>query len=216
MAINDPLVSALALGITRLKLDIDESKQLALLEYLRLLAKWNRAYNLTAVRNIEDMLPRHLLDSLSVSPYLTGQRVLDVGTGPGLPGIPLSITYPDRQFTLLDSNGKKTRFLHQAVVELGLANIQVCQSRIEAFSSAEPFDAILSRAFSTLSDMVKGCYDQCAGGGHFLAMKGVYPHQELEQLLQYYPQLEVEAVHPLDVPNSEGERHLVVLRKPQA
>ncbi|RRJ82617.1 16S rRNA (guanine(527)-N(7))-methyltransferase RsmG [Aestuariirhabdus litorea] len=214
--VTDALAGDFARGIEKMGLSLDGAAQQKLLEYLRLLAKWNRAYNLTAVRNIEDMLPRHLLDSLSVSPYLVGDRVLDVGTGPGLPGIPLSITYPERQFTLLDSNGKKTRFLHQAVVELKLTNIRVCQSRIEAFVDAEPFDAILSRAFSTLLDMVKGCYELCAAGGYFLAMKGVYPQQELEELLQHYPQLEVESVLPLNVPESEGERHLVVLRKPSA
>ncbi|MCL6414232.1 16S rRNA (guanine(527)-N(7))-methyltransferase RsmG [Aestuariirhabdus sp. Z084] len=212
----DYLARALSQGIERLGLTIEQPHQEKLLAYLRLLAKWNKAYNLTAVRNIDEMLPRHLLDSLSVSPYLEGRRLLDVGTGPGLPGIPLSIICPNREFTLLDSNGKKTRFLHQSVVELGLGNIKVCQSRIEAFECPEPFDAILSRAFSTLLDMVKGCYDLCADGGRFLAMKGVYPQQELDDLLEHYPQLVVEAVHPLDVPDSEGERHLVVLGKPQA
>ncbi len=200
-------------GADQLELDLSEKQQQRLLSYLQLLAKWNRAYNLTAVRQPEDMLPRHLLDSLVVSPYLQGQSFLDVGTGPGLPGIPLAICFPEREFSLLDSNGKKTRFLHQAVVELGLSNVQVYQSRIESFNDKTSFDGILSRAFSTLHDMVEGCYRLCREGGYFLAMKGVYPQQELDDLSNTYPQLKQEAVHKLQVPGCEGERHLVMLHK---
>ena len=128
--------------------------QARLLAYVHLLEKWNRTYNLTAVRAPEQMIPRHLLDSLAILPYLQGQRVLDMGTGAGLPGIPLAMARPDLDFVLLDSNAKKTRFVTQACAELGLKNIEITQERVEKYQPARPFDTLVSRAFSTIADML--------------------------------------------------------------
>lgn len=176
--------------------------------YLDLLEKWNRAYNLTAVRDPAAMVGLHLLDSLSIAPYITAGRYLDVGTGAGLPGIPLALVYPDKQFDLLDSNGKKTRFLQQVVVQLGLSNVAVHHTRVEQFQPEAGYDGILSRAFASLADMVNACAHLCAEGGVLLAMKGQYPAQELSQLPKPYI---VESCHPLAVPGVEGERHLLII-----
>ena len=142
---------------------LDVSVQARLLDYLVLLHKWNRAYNLTAVRDPQQMVTRHLLDSLSIAPHVRGQRLIDVGTGGGLPGVPLSILFPDREFHLLDSNGKKTRFLFQVKTALGLDNMAVHQARVESFEQG-PFDAVLSRAVASLEDMVTGCRHLLAAG----------------------------------------------------
>ena len=182
--------------------------QASLLGYLALLSKWNRAYNLTAVRDPGEMVTRHLLDSLAIAPYLTGRRLIDVGTGGGLPGVPMAILFPDREFHLLDSNGKKTRFLFQVKTALGLDNMTVHQARVESFHSEAPFDAVLSRAFASLEDMVSGCRHLLGEGGHFLAMKGAYPREELDAVAG---ECRVEAVHPLLVPGLGEQRHLVDL-----
>ena len=177
-----------------------------LLNYLDLLAKWNKAYNLTAVRDIAQMVPRHLLDSLAIAPHLEGQRFIDVGTGAGLPGIPMAIMFPDREFHLLDSNGKKTRFLFQVKTALRLDNIVVHQARVETFRTAEPFEAVLSRAFASLQDMALSCRHLLAPGGCLLAMKGTDPAQEIEELNQGSVDVEV---YPLVVPGLVEQRHLV-------
>jgi 16S rRNA (guanine527-N7)-methyltransferase len=193
-------------GCAALQLSLDARQQECLLEYLGLLAKWNKAYNLTAVRDEAQMVTRHLLDSLVIAPYLTGRRFLDVGTGAGLPGIPMAVLFPRREFALLDSNGKKTRFLFQVKTALGLDNMTVHQARVESFHVAEPFDTVLSRAFASLPDMVRGCRHLLAPGGKFLAMKGAYPAQELADVSQQGAEM---VVHPLTVPGLGEQRHLV-------
>ena len=196
-------------GCRELGVAEDAAVQARLLAYLELLVKWNRAYNLTAVRDPRQMVTRHLLDSLAVAPHLRGRRLLDVGTGAGLPGIPLSILFPEREFHLLDSNGKKTRFLFQVKTALGLDNMTVHQARVESFQCDPAFDAVLSRAFASLEDMVSGCRHLLADEGHFLAMKGAYPGEELAAVEQW---CSVEGVYELAVPGLHEQRHLVDMR----
>lgn len=195
----------LAAGLAELKLALDDRQQERLLRYLVLLAKWNQAYNLTAVRDPEAMVSRQLLDSLSIVPWVRGPRVLDVGTGAGLPGIPLAIALPGLRFTLVDSNGKKIRFVRQALMELGLDNVQAEQARIEAMDAGQPFDTITSRAFASLADFIACTASLLAVGGQWLAMKGPLAEAESEVL---GPGLRREIL-PLQVPGERGTRHLV-------
>ena len=199
-------------GCAALQLSVDARQQERLLEYLALLSRWNQTYNLTAVRDEAQMVTRHLLDSLAIAPYLTGQRFLDVGTGAGLPGVPLALLFPEQEFHLLDSNGKKTRFLFQVKTALCLDNMAVHQARVESFQVAEPFETVLSRAFASLQDMVHGCRHLLAPDGRILAMKGAYPTQELAAVSQQCAEM---VVHPLAVPGLGEQRHLVeiVLRQ---
>ena len=178
-------------------------------EYLRLLEKWNRAYNLTAVREIEQMVPRHLLDSLAALPWLKGPRIIDIGTGAGLPGIPLAVARPDLSFTLLDSNAKKIRFVTQAAHALGLKNVAVVRERAEKFQPEEKFDTLVTRAFAAIPDMLIATRHLCALGGRFLALKGVPPREELAALPGGY-RTEVQA---LDVPGLEAARHLIIITR---
>lgn len=226
------LQAELSAGIKTLNLDCPLEVQAQLLDYVRLLDKWNRVYNLTAVREPNEMVTRHILDSLAVVPFLNKgldkalavERILDVGTGAGLPGIPLALlsaqTHPERQFVLLDSNSKKTRFMQQAVAELGLKNVQVVHARTEAFiagqqqseqddQSVEGFDVVVSRAFASVADMLAGAGQHCAPSGVILAMKGADPAAELVGLDTRFM---VEQVHRLVVPGLDEERHLVSLR----
>ena len=175
--------------------------------YINLLAKWNKAFNLTAVRNIDEMLNRHLVDSLSIAQYIEGARFIDVGTGPGLPGIPLAILFPNKQFYLLDSNGKKSRFQQQAKLELSLDNIEVINSRVDEYQPEALFDGILSRAFATLDDMINGSAHLCKTGGHYYAMKGLYPEDELQQISKPY---KVQTMH---WQGNNTERHLVIIKQ---
>ena len=176
--------------------------------YLDLLEKWNRAYNLTAVRRREDMVVRHLLDSLAVLPLLEGRRFLDVGSGAGLPGIPLAICLPEREFVLLDSNGKKTRFLFQASLALALDNILIADSRVENYRPEQCFDGVLSRAFASLPQMVTLC-GRLVGSGHALyAMKGPVPQDEAEALLEAGMRVDVDV---LSVPGLDEQRSLVTI-----
>ncbi|QIB67614.1 16S rRNA (guanine(527)-N(7))-methyltransferase RsmG [Kineobactrum salinum] len=198
----------LAWGCDALGLDISAAQQQKLLDYLDLLQKWNRAYNLTAIRDPLAMVTRHLLDSLAVVPHLSGNDCLDIGTGAGLPGIPLAIALPGRQFHLLDSNGKKTRFLFQVKMELGLANITVCQARVETLATSRQYDVIVSRAFASLAAMVAGTRHLLAPGGCFLAMKGAWPQDELAAIED---QCVVLGVESLTVPGLDEQRHLVRL-----
>jgi len=204
--LEQQLAIALRRGCAALALPLEQRQQELLLEYLALMDKWNKAYNLTAVREPAQMVSRHLLDSLVIAPYLRGQRFIDVGTGAGLPGVPMAILFPQREFHLLDSNGKKTRFLFQVKTALGLDNMKVHHARVESFQPARPFDAVLSRAFASLGDMVGGCGHLLAPGSCFLAMKGAYPAQELETVAA---QCDITAVYPLQVPGLAEQRHLV-------
>lgn len=199
-------------GLRALALALSEQQRDLLMRYLALLVKWNRAYNLTAIRDPEEMVTKHLLDSLAVVPFVSGERLLDVGTGAGLPGIPLAIVYPDTLFELLDSNGKKTRFLVQVVADLALPNVTVHHKRIESGELAPVYDGILSRAFASLADMTRDCGPLLAEGGELLAMKGQYPEQELSQLPKPYI---VKDSHALVVPNLAGERHLIKIGLPE-
>lgn len=187
----------------------DQQKQ-QLVAYVEMLHKWNKAYNLTSVRDPMQMLVRHIMDSIVVNAHLSGSRFIDVGTGPGLPGIPLAIVRPDSHFTLLDSLGKRIRFLRQVQHELGLTNIEPVQSRVEEFIPEQPFDGVISRAFASLQDMISWCHHLPAKGqGHFYALKGVRPHDELDLL---GPGVVLEGIVKLRVPELEGERHLVILK----
>ncbi|MEZ5503039.1 MAG: 16S rRNA (guanine(527)-N(7))-methyltransferase RsmG [Halioglobus sp.] len=207
------LATCLQQGCADLEVPLDTGQREQLLQFLALLAKWNKTYNLTAVRDPAQMVTRHLLDSLAIAPFLTGQRLLDVGTGAGLPGVPLAILFPEREFHLLDSNGKKTRFLFQVKTALCLDNMVIHQARVESFRAADPFDTVLSRAFASLLDMVHGCRDLLAPGGQLLAMKGAYPAQELEAV---DPERAAIKVHPLTVPGLGEQRHLVEIVLPPA
>ena len=180
-----------------------------LVAYVDMLHKWNKAYNLTSVRDPNEMLVRHILDSIVVAPSLNGERFIDVGTGPGLPGIPLSIVRPDAHFTLLDSLGKRVRFLRQVQHELKVEDITPVQSRVEAFPAEPPFDGFISRAFASLTDMVTWCHHLPGEEGRFYALKGVLPTEEIAQLPA---QFSVESVVELRVPHLEGERHLVIIQ----
>lgn len=196
----------LALGLT---LPADAERRL--LDYLRLLAKWSSAYNLTAVRDPSEMVTRHLLDSLAVAPHVRGPEVLDIGTGAGLPGIPLALALPEFAFTLLDSNAKKTRFVTQAVAELGLTNVCVVNARAEDFHPPRPFATLIARAFASIPDMLAACAHLCAPGGRILAMKGKLPEDELAALPGPW---RVVVAERLAVPGLQATRHLVIITSP--
>ena len=202
------LENRLQRGCAALGLECDAGQRQQLLDYLQLLHKWNAAYNLTAVRDPALMVTRHLLDSLAVAPYLPAGKAIDVGTGAGLPGVPLAILFPQRQFALLDSNGKKTRFLFQVKTALSLDNMQVHHQRVESFQPSGYYDVVLSRAYASLRDMVSSCRHLLAPGGRFLAMKGSLNPGELEQVAA---SCEVLAVHALAVPGLDEQRHLLEL-----
>ena len=197
-------------GLTRLGLELGEAKRQQLLAFLALLYKWNRAFNLTAIRSQEQGIVLHLLDSLAVEPYLKGSRVIDVGTGAGLPGLPLAIARPDLDFVLLDSNIKKTRFVQQAVVELGLKNVSVVQSRVETWQPERAFSTVISRAYSNLADMLNSTRHLCDKEGIFLAMKGREPVDEIKALSAAY---RVAESRRIEVPGLDAERHIVIISK---
>jgi len=198
----------LTAGIAALGLSLPADAEAKLLAYLALLGKWNRVYNLTAVRDAERMVSHHLLDSLAAVPYFQGETVLDVGSGGGLPGVPLAIARPELQVTLIDSIAKKTAFLLQAKAELGLKNLSVVTSRVEDFRPEAGFDVITSRAFSDLKEFVTLTRHLLGPGGHWLAMKGLYPHEEIALLPA---DVRVSADHALVIPGLEASRHLIVL-----
>lgn len=207
-ALAEKLREKLQKGIAALGLTLPTGSEEKLLAYLALLVKWNGAYNLTAVRDPEQMVVKHLLDSLSILPHVQGKTLIDVGTGGGLPGFVLAVTKPELQVTLLDSNGKKIRFLRQAIAELAVSNAVAVQSRVEDF--VEGFDVVTSRAFATLADMVEGSEQLLKPGGEFLAMKGVRPDEEIAALPAH---IAVAGILPLTVPFLNEERHLVRLKK---
>ncbi len=200
----------LAEGLQALGLAPEPGKVARLLEFLALLAKWNRTYNLTAIDDPLEMVSRHLLDSLSIAPYLTGQRILDVGSGGGLPGIPLAIWFPEREFHLLDSNGKKVRFLFQARLALELTNVTVHQARAESLRDARGFDCITSRAFAGLADMVRVSGHLLTPGGCLLAMKAGLGEDELAGVTTPYT---IASRIRLEVPGIPAERQLLKITR---
>ncbi len=214
MSVSTEHAQELAQGAQQLNVVLSEQQQQQLLQYLALLIKWNKAYNLTAVRNADEMVSRHLLDSLSVVQYVEqyGNDWLDVGSGGGMPGIPLAIIFPQRKFTLLDSNGKKTRFLTQVKLELKLDNLEVIHKRAEAFTPERAFSGIISRAFSSLEDFTN--WTRHLGGfkSRWLAMKGVHPDDELQALPEDF---RLESCQTLKVPGCQGQRHLLILQRQQ-
>lgn len=193
-------------GVTQLGIALDADAQRKLLDYLALLHKWNKIYNLTAIRDPQQMVSHHLLDSLAVMPHLWVGRWLDVGCGAGLPGLVLAVAQPDWQFALLDSNSKKTGFVQQAIIELGLHNVSVYCARVEEWKTVGRFDGIISRAFSELGDFLRSTRHLMAPQGRWVAMKGV-PQQELVGLPDG---CRVEQVTPLQVPGLHAARSLVV------
>lgn len=206
----------LADGIAALGLSISESNQGRLLQYLALIQKWNRVHNLTAVREPEAMLALHVLDCLAVLPHISGPRIADVGSGAGLPGIPVALARPEWGVALVESNHKKAAFLQQARIELGLENVEIIDERMESVRSNTGFNTVISRAFSDLADFVKLAGHLCALGeeqgadcGRLVAMKGVYPHEELAQLPETFI---VDKILLLAIPGLRAKRHLVVLK----
>lgn len=197
----------LVTGLVDLGISATEQQINLLLAFVCLIEKWNKTYNLTAIRNREEMLRLHILDSLSVLPFTLGKNIIDVGTGAGLPGIPLAIFMPDVQFTLLDSNAKKTRFVQQVVLELKLKNVKVVHARAEQLKKADEFDAVLSRAFASLHDIMQWTDYLLQAEGVLIAMKGQVPVAELEQLERVY------SVASIVVPGIDAERCVVRINK---
>jgi len=195
-------------GARALALDLDEAQLGKLVAHLDLLDDWNTRMNLTAIRDRPSQLTKHLLDSLTVLPYLQGERIADVGSGAGFPGIPLAIVEPQRHFTLIESTGKKCRFLEHVREALDLTNVEVAQSRAESYKPEVRFDTVIARAVGPIADLVKVAGPLVVGGGRLLAMKGRYPEAELAAKLNGW---KVAAVHPLTVPGLGEERHLVEL-----
>lgn len=202
----DSYNNALRSGISKLPIEVSAIQYEQLVAYLDLMIKWNKAYNLTAVRDPLQMVTRHLLDSLSILTFLPQGRILDVGTGGGLPGVVLAIMCPGREIHLLDSNGKKTRFLFQVKTALGLDTMVIHHERVERFRDDRGFDVIVSRAFASLQDMVSGCRHLLGAQGSFLAMKGQFPRDELAALDGL---VELKASHELHVPGLNEQRNLL-------
>ena len=189
---------------------VTREQQHLLINYVLLMHKWNKTYNLTSVRDPRDMVIKHIVDSIVVAPFLDKDRYIDVGTGPGLPGIPLAIMCPDKQFVLLDSLGKRVRFMKQVAYELKIANIQPVQSRVEDFDPDVEIDGVLSRAFASLKDMLHWCQHLVNSHGVFIALKGHLPSNELEELpLGFILQETIK----LNVPGLDSERHIVMIKR---
>ncbi len=205
---SDPRAAQLRRGLAALDLPLDEAAQRRLLAFLDLLARWNRAYNLTAVRDPLEMVTRHLLDSLSALPHLHGRRVLDVGTGAGLPGIPLALARPDLDFTLLDGNAKKIRFVTQACLEIPVPNAHPVHARVEKYAPAEKFDTLITRAVGSLADSLQQAAHLCAPGGRFVVMKGELPMHEVNAVPDGFRIVATPAVR---VPGLDAARHLIII-----
>ncbi len=202
--------AALNTGLVSLGLDLGQLSQAKLIQYLDLIEQWNRAYNLTAIRDPQAMVPWHLLDSLVISPYIHGSRVLDMGTGAGLPGIPLAIAHPDVSFSLLDSRRKRIQFLIQAVRGLGLGNVDIVHQRAEQYRPEKKFDTLVARAFGALPKLLTAAGHLCRPGGTILALKGKDPQREVNELSE--DTLAAVEVVPLRVPLLGAARHLVIVR----
>lgn len=200
----------LAQLIEQAGMEIPAHQQDQLIGYVEMLHKWNKAYNLTSVRDPQEMIIKHIMDSIVVSQHLEGSTFIDVGTGPGLPGIPLAIVNPEKSFTLLDSLGKRIRFIRQVIHELKIDNVTPVQSRVEDFQPEAGFDGVLSRAFASMNDMISWCHHLPAADGHFLALKGQVDQAEIDALPA---DCSVTDIKPLTVPGLEGQRHLVILSK---
>ena len=201
------LAARLADGVAALGLDVDARARAALLDYLGLLEKWNKTYNLTAIHEPERMLTHHLLDSLIIAPQVGAGPLLDVGSGAGLPGIPLAIARPGLKVTLLDASQKKCGFMRQAAIDLKLTNVTVVHARVEDFRPADGFPRVVSRAFSDLSEFARLTRHLLAAGGEWLAMKGLYPNEEIAQLKGARVTRDV----ALRVPGLDADRHLIVM-----
>jgi 16S rRNA (guanine527-N7)-methyltransferase len=208
VADREPLRQRLDAGLSALGIALDESAMARLLDYVDLLQRWNAAYNLTAVRDPAEMVTRHLLDSLAILPHVSGATLADLGSGAGLPGIPLAIAAPARETLLVDSNGKKARFLREAVRKLALANARVAESRVENVEGT--FDCITARAFASLGDMLASGGHLLARDGRWLALKGRFPDDELADVPDAF---EIERTVELNVPGLDAERHLVILKR---
>ena len=214
-----------------LNIELPENAEQKFTQLLELLIKWNKAYNLTAVRDPNEMVVLHLIDSLAPLPYVEGGQILDVGTGPGFPGLPMAIARPDWQFTLLDSNSKKTRFVTQAVIELGLKNVTVVTGRAENSEINQRFNTVMCRATFSLADFLSKTYERCVNKGLFLALKGGYPEQEIDEISQLaksagldknqpsnkhknlVENITIEQTKSIIVPGLDAQRHLVLVRK---
>lgn len=211
---SSPLFDALSVSFDKVAINLEfaisELQKQQLINYVLLIDKWNKTYNLTSVRNPQDMLIKHIFDSIVVSPHLQGSHFVDVGTGPGLPGIPLAIMNPDKTFLLIDSLGKRVRFIKQSLYELKMSNVTAMQIRVEDLEIAEPFDGVLSRAFASLKDMLLWCKDMTDENGIFLALKGQVNQLELDEIPTGFTV--VDCVN-LAVPNLQGERHLIKVKK---
>jgi 16S rRNA (guanine527-N7)-methyltransferase len=202
------LSSKLSTYIAEMNLSVSEQQQKQLIGFVEMLNKWNKAFNLTSVRDPEQMLIRHVMDSLAVSPYLSGKRFIDVGTGPGLPGIPLAIINPDKEFVLLDSLGKRIRFQKQVQFELKINNISSIESRVEAYQPENKFDGVLSRAFASIEDMLTWCHHLPHENGVFYALKGQLNTEEMQAIPKGFKLLDTLV---LKVPQLDEQRHLVKL-----
>jgi 16S rRNA (guanine527-N7)-methyltransferase len=208
------LLSALSAGAEKINVVLSATAGARLLDYIELIAKWNKVHNLTAVREPEEMVTLHLIDSLTIVAHIAqGARVIDVGSGAGLPGIPLAIAREDLHVSLLDSNHKKAAFLRQAKGELHLENVEVIADRVEnagkQMSAEKLFDVVVSRAFSDLPDFVVAARHLLAPNGRMLAMKGVYPYEEIAKLPAT---MLLDKVVPLTLPGADAQRHLVLLK----
>jgi 16S rRNA (guanine527-N7)-methyltransferase len=193
--------------LSKLKLAVDADNQVKMLAYLDLLAKWNKSYNLTAITIMAEMISHHLMDSLSIAPYLQGSRILDIGTGAGFPGVPLALAFPNFEFVLLDSNGKKLRFIRQALATLAIKNVSLVEARMESFHDPLGFDDIISRAVCSVELLYHQSNQLLRDNGQWLVMKGIYPAAELKSINLPYQ------VAKLEVPGLNAERHLVILKE---
>ncbi len=207
--LEQQLSQKLEILLKQTALSITDQQKEQLIKLVLLLNKWNKAYNLTSVRDPMEMLVKHILDSVVVSPHLQGKHFIDVGTGPGLPGLPLAIVNPNKHFVLLDSLGKRISFIRNAIRELGLDNVKAVLSRVEEYHPEQPFDGVLSRAFASLKDMTDWCQHLPKQDGYFYALKGLYHQEEVEELSEKFT---IQQVIRLQVPELIGERHLVIVK----